>query len=273
MPRPLTSWSGQRVVVTGAARGIGAAIAHRLADLGARVVIGDVLEEQLRDTADRIGAQAIPADLRTTDGVTALVDGSRTALGDIDTWIGNAGVAAGSGLDAPDSDWDLSWQVNVLAHVRAARLLLPTWLERGSGRFVVTASAAGLLTILDQPVYAVTKHGAEAFAEWLAASYGHRGIDVHAICPQGVRTDMYPGTSTGSAGSMGSLAHIIGHDGALEPADVADALVRAVADGKFLVLPHPEVKDYFALRGADTDKWLHGMQRLQARIDEAGVGR
>lgn len=155
----------------------------------------------------------------------------------------------------------------MLAHVRAARLLVPRWLERGTGRFVITASAAGLLTILDQPTYAVTKHGAEAFAEWLAASYGHRGIDVHAICPQGVRTDMYPGPGDNPA------AATIGHDGTLAPADVADALVETLARGDFLVLPHPEVKDYFALRASDTDRWLRGMQRLQARIDEAGTGR
>lgn len=267
MPTPLSSWSGQRVVVTGAARGIGAAIAERLSGLGARVVISDRLDEQLRETAERIGAQPIPGDLGTEDGVRAVVEAALAHLDDIDVWIGNAGVAAGSGLDAPESEWDLSWQINVLAHVRAARLLVPRWLERGSGRFVITASAAGLLTILDQPTYAVTKHGAEAFGEWLAASYGHRGIDVHAICPQGVRTDMYPGPGDNPA------AATIGHDGTLAPADVADALVETLARGDFLVLPHPEVKDYFALRAADTDRWLRGMQRLQARIDDAGAGR
>jgi NAD(P)-dependent dehydrogenase (short-subunit alcohol dehydrogenase family) len=113
----------------------------------------------------------------------------------------------------------------------------------------------------------VTKHGAEAFAEWLAVTYGHRGIDVHAICPQGVRTDMYPGPGNDP------VADTIGHDGALEPTDVAESLVKTLASGEFLVLPHPEVKDYFALRGADTDRWLKGMQRLQARVDQAGGAR
>lgn len=267
MPRPLSSWSGQRVVVTGAARGIGAAIAERLSILGACVAVSDRLDEQLHESADRIGAQPITSDISTEEGVRAVVEAASAGLGDIDVWIGNAGVAAGPGLDAPEADWDRSWQINVLAHVRAARLLVPRWLERGSGRFVVTASAAGLLTILDQPVYAVTKHGAEAFAEWLAATYGHRGIDVHAICPQGVRTDMYPGPG------QDPVADTIGHDGTLAPADVAEALVRSVAGGEFLVLPHPEVKAYFALRGADTDKWLRGMQRLQGRVDEAGAHR
>lgn len=267
MPTPLTSWPGQRVVVTGAARGIGAAVAERLTALGARLVITDLLDDQLRATVDRLQAQAISADIGTVDGVGEVVDAALSTLGEIDVWVGNAGVARGAGLDTPESDWDVSWQVNVLAHVRAARLLIPRWLERGSGRFVVTASAAGLLTVLGQPSYAVTKHGAEAFAEWLAATYGHRGIDVHAICPQGVRTDMYPGPGADP------VADIIGHDGALDPSDVADALVTALAHGDFLVLPHPEVKDYFALRGGDTDKWLRGMQRLQARIDQMGASR
>lgn len=267
MPRPLTSWQDQRVVVTGSARGIGAAIAARLAGLGARVAVTDLLEEQLSETANQTGAQAIPADIATEAGVRAVVDGARRRLGGIDVWIGNAGVARGTGLASPDSDWEKSWAVNVMAHVRAARLLLPDWLERGSGRFVVTASAAGLLTVLGQPSYAVTKHGAESFAEWLAVTYGHRGIDVHAICPQGVRTDMYPGPEDDPA------AAVIGNDGTLEPSDVADCLVRTLATGDFLVLPHPEVKQYFALRGADTDKWLRGMQRLQARIDETGETR
>ncbi|GGB28041.1 dehydrogenase [Flexivirga endophytica] len=267
MPRPLTTWQDQRVVVTGAARGIGAAVAERLLSLGARVVVTDLLEDQLRETADRIGAQPISADISTEDGVRSVVSTAREHLSGIDVWIGNAGVARGAGLDAPDTDWETSWSVNVMAHVRAARLLLPEWLERGSGRFVVTASAAGLLTVLGQPSYAVTKHGAESFAEWLAVTYGHRGIDVHAICPQGVRTDMYPGPGDDP------VADVIGHDGALEPADVADVLVRTLATGDFLVLPHPEVKDYFAMRGTDTDKWLRGMQRLQERIDEAGESR
>lgn len=267
MPRPLTTWQDQRVVVTGAARGIGAAIAGRLAALGARVLVTDLLQHELQVTADHIGAQSLSADISTEDGVRSVVDHARDALTGIDVWIGNAGVARGSGLESPDSDWEVSWSVNVLAHVRASRLLLPEWLERGSGRFVITASAAGLLTVLDQPSYAVTKHGAEAFAEWLAVTYGHRGIDVHAICPQGVRTDMYPGPGNDP------VADVIGHDGALEPADVADALVKAVASGEFLVLPHPEVKDYFAMRAADTDRWLRGMQRLQARVDEAGEAR
>lgn len=258
-------WPGRTVVVTGAARGIGAAIATRLRSLGAEVVASDVREADLLATAERADLYPVVADISTEDGVADLVTRAKSHLGgDIDVWVGNAGVALGEGLDSPDADWSDSWSINVMAHVRAARLLIPDWLERGQGRFVVTASAAGLLTILGQPTYAVTKHGAEAFAEWLSATYGHRGIAVHAICPQGVRTDMYPGPNDGA------LADVIGHDGALQPDDVATSLVDAIDRGDFLVLPHPEVKDYFAFRGADTAKWLRGMQRLQGRIDQLG---
>lgn len=259
----MQDWQGAGVVVTGAARGIGAAIAERLQAEGARLVVADVLAEPLQQVADRLGAHPVAGDAASPEGVRALVDAATDHLGEIDVWVGNAGIARGESLaGSSEQDWADSWQVNVMAHVRAAELLVPRWLERGSGRFVVTASAAGLLTILGQPTYAVTKHGAEAFAEWLAATYGHRGIAVHAICPQGVLTDMYPGPGDGE------LADVIGHDGALQPADVAEALVRTVAAEEFLVLPHPEVKDYFAFRGAQTDKWLRGMQRLQQRVDQ-----
>ncbi|TWE11589.1 SDR family oxidoreductase [Rudaeicoccus suwonensis] len=258
----MADWQDKGVVVTGAARGIGRAIATRLRDEGARVVIADVLEEPLRETAESIGAHAVSGDCASAGGVQHLITQATAQLGEIDVWVGNAGIARGEGLASTEAEWAASWEVNVMAHVRAAQLLIPGWLERGHGRFVVTASAAGLLTILGQPTYAVTKHGAEAFAEWLAASYGHRGIKVHAICPQGVRTDMYPGPGDGA------LAEVIGHDGALQPEDVATALVETIEREEFLVLPHPEVRDYFGFRGANTDKWLSGMQRLQGRIDE-----
>lgn len=259
----MDSWAGQRVVVTGAARGIGLALATRLHQEGARVLLADVLTGPLEQAAADLGVPHLTTDLSTQDGVTALVEAAREMLGGIDVWVGNAGIARGGDLlDATQEDWEASWQVNVLAHVRAARLLVPEWLERGSGCFVVTASAAGLLTVLGQPTYAVTKHGAEAFAEWLAATYGHRGIAVHAICPQGVRTDMYPGPG-------GALADVIGNDGTLEPEQVADALVDAVAHDRFLVLPHPEVAQYYAARADDPDRWLRGMQRLQARVDQS----
>ncbi|WP_026181191.1 SDR family oxidoreductase [Demetria terragena] len=260
----MSTWTDKGVVVTGAARGIGRAIAERLHAEGARLVVADILSDPLAETASALDAFAVSGDCSSDLGARRLVDRAQDHLGQIDCFIGNAGIARGEGLDgSSDDDWADSWEVNVMAHVRATRLLLPGWLERGEGRYVLTASAAGLLTILGQPTYAVTKHGAEAYAEWLAATYGHRGVKVHAICPQGVLTDMYPGTGDGG------LADVIGHDGALPPAAVADALIAAVEADEFLVLPHPEVRNYFAYRGTKTDSWLRSMQKLQQRLDES----
>ncbi|TWP37450.1 SDR family oxidoreductase [Leekyejoonella antrihumi] len=266
MPRRGTdsdsTWDGAGVVITGAAQGIGAAYADRLAAEGARLVLADLKPEGLRSVAERTNAIAVQGDCSTSEGIRQLVDRATEHLGDIDVWIGNAGVDAGQGLHADEASWDLSWQVNVLAHARAARLLIPRWLERGSGRFIVTASAAGLLTVLGSPTYAVTKHGAVAYAEWLAATYGAHGIKVHAVCPQGVQTDMLAGIDEAAAA-------IISADGALQPSDVAQALVDAVERETFLVLPHPQVADYYRYRATHTDKWLSGMQSLQAKLDAA----
>lgn len=255
-------WRGRGVVVTGAARGIGLALAQRLHAEGARLVLADRLAEPLSEAAASLDALAVPGDCASPDGVNALVAAATEHLGAIDVWVGNAGIARTGGLlETDEQDWAASWEVNVMAHVRAAQALLPAWLERGEGRFVVTASAAGLLSVLGQPTYAVSKHGAEAFAEWLSITYGQRGIHVHAICPQGVRTDMFPGPGDDPSASL------IGRDGTIEPERVAEALVEAVAEERFLVLPHPEVADYVAQRGADPQRWLSGMQRLQARVD------
>jgi short-subunit dehydrogenase len=146
-----------------------------------------------------------------------------------------------------------------MAHVRASRALLPGWLERGRGTFIVTASAAGLLTMLGSAPYSVTKHAAEGYAEWLAATYGHRGLVVHCICPQGVRTSMLAGT--------GQAGQVVLQDAAIEPEQVAEALLAGMAEGRFLILPHPEVRGYYELRASDTDKWLRGMSRMQQRIE------
>nr|BFE74653.1 hypothetical protein GCM10020092_079540 [Actinoplanes digitatis] len=181
---------GQRVVVTGAGHGIGRALATRLAAEGAQVVVNDLDAAAATRVADDIGGHAVIGDAASEAGVTALVDAARHHLGGIDIWFANAGIDRGEGLQASEADWAAALDVNVLAHVRAARLLVPEWLERGAGRFVVTASAAGLLTMLGSPTYSVSKHAAVAFAEWLSATYRHRGVVVQAICPQGVRTRM-----------------------------------------------------------------------------------
>ena len=251
---------GQGIVVTGAGHGIGRALAARLAAEGARVVVNDVDAEASGRVAEEIGGYAVPGDAASEEGVAALVDAARAHLGSIDAWFANAGIDRGQGLDAPEADWAASLEVNVLAHVRAARLLVPEWAERGSGRFVVTASAAGLLTMLGSPTYSVSKHAAVAFAEWLSATYRHRGVVVQAICPQGVKTRMLA--------DAGALKDVLSHDTALEPEDVAEAMWQALQDDRFLVLPHPEVGDYYAVRATQTDRWLHGMNKLQRRVDE-----
>jgi NAD(P)-dependent dehydrogenase (short-subunit alcohol dehydrogenase family) len=247
-------------VVTGGGGGIGRALARRLAAGGVRVVVNDLDAGAAAAVAAEIGGFAVPGDAGTEDGIRDLVAAARGHLGEIDIYCSNAGTAAGTGPDTPDEVWQRAWEVNVLAHVRASRELLPAWLERGRGTFVVTASAAGLLTMLGAAPYSATKHAAEAYAEWLAATYRHRGLVVHCICPQGVRTQML--ARSGRAGEtvlMGS---------AIEPEQVADAFWDALAEGRFLVLPHPEVRDYYALRASDTDKWLRGMSRLQQKIEE-----
>lgn len=252
------------VVVTGAGNGIGAAIATKMAQEGARVVVNDIDADGAREVAERIGGHAIPGDAASDDGVEALVTAAREHLGGIDIWFANAGIDRGHGLDAAEPDWAASIEVNVMAHVRAARRLVPTWLEAGGGRFVVTASAAGLLTMLGTPTYSVTKHAAVAYAEWLSASYRHRGIVVQAICPQGVKTRMFD-----AAG--GELQELLSHDKALTPEEVADAVWQGIADDRFLILPHPQVQDYYQFRASKTDSWLNGMNRLQQRLEAKGV--
>jgi len=246
-------------VVTGAARGIGRAIAARLVREGWQVVVADRDADELSDAAAVTGAHAVPCDVATDAGVRGLVEAATEHLGRIDVFFANAGIGLLSGLEASDEDWARALDVNLLAHVRAARLLVPRWLDEGGGRLVVTASAAGLLTMLGDAPYSVTKHGAVAFAEWLSATYRHRGIVVQAICPQGVQTRMLE--------QSGELQALLSRDRAVSPDEVADAVWRALDGDEFLVLPHPEVRDYYTARAAQTDTWLAGMNRLQQKLE------
>jgi NAD(P)-dependent dehydrogenase (short-subunit alcohol dehydrogenase family) len=255
----MSTLDGSGVVVTGAGHGIGRAIARRLSEGGARVVVNDLDAEAAEEVAEEVGGLAVPGDAATEDGVRHLVDTATDHLGEIDVYCANAGVAPEGGPEAPEDAWAQAWDVNVMAHVRASRLLVPRWLERGSGRFVATVSAAGLLTMLGSAPYSATKHAALAYAEWLSATYGRRGIVVQCLCPQGVRTRMLE--ATGAAGD------VLLREGALEPEQVAEALWEGLQDDRFLVLPHPEVHDYYTARASDTDRWLAGMRRLQDRID------
>ncbi|MFI1577325.1 SDR family oxidoreductase [Embleya sp. NPDC020630] len=259
----MTVLAGAGVVVTGGGAGIGAALARRFAAGGARVVVNDLDPDACHAVAADIDAVALPGDAATEAGVAALVSGARAALGgEIDVYCANAGIGAGVGLDAPEEAWEQSWDVNVMAHVRAARLLTPAWLARGRGHLVTTVSAAGLLTMLDASAYAVTKHAAYAFAEWMAITYGAKGITVQAICPRGVRTALLD--------ASGPAARLLLDDDAVEPEQVADMVVDAVAAGApFLILPHPDVARMYASRAADPDRWLAGMRKLQGRLDQA----
>ncbi|UXX92726.1 SDR family oxidoreductase [Streptomyces sp. AD2-2] len=247
---------GAGVVVTGAGGGIGAALARRFAAEGARVVVNDLDGDRAKAVADEIGAVAVPGD------ASAVVGDARDALGGtVDVYCANAGVGSGGSEAAGEDVWAQAWDVNVMAHVRAAEALIPGWLERGGGRFVSTVSAAGLLTMIGAAPYSVTKHGAYAFAEWLSLTYRHRGIKVHAICPQGVRTDML--AATGSAGDL------VLQPTAIEPDVVADALMKGIAEERFLILPHPEVAGYYQARAAEPDRWLATMNHIQQKW-EAG---
>ncbi|MYR62847.1 SDR family NAD(P)-dependent oxidoreductase [Streptomyces sp. SID625] len=247
---------GAGVVVTGAGAGIGAALARRFAAEGARVVVNDLDAAKAEAVAAETGGIALPGD------ASAIVADARDALGGtVDVYCANAGLGSAGTEAAGEEVWARAWDVNVMAHVRAAEALLPGWLERGAGRFVSTVSAAGLLTMIGAAPYSVTKHGAYAFAEWLSLTYRHRGIKVHAICPQGVRTDMLD-----AAGSAGDL---VLRPTAVEPADVADALFKGIAEDRFLILPHPEAAGFYRARATDPDHWLAGMNRIQRTWEQA----
>lgn len=260
----MTRFDGQVVVVTGGGRGIGEAYARRFAGLGATVVVNDLDAEAAHEVARAVGGLAVPGDASTEAGVDLLIGTARSQAGPVDVFCANAGVARGGLEDVDEKAWETSWQVNVMAHVRAAKALVPSWVARGQGTFVSTVSAAGLLSIPGAAPYAVTKHAAYAFAEWLSMTYGDKGIGVHAVCPQGVRTRMLE--DSGDAGKALMEAS------AVEPGVVADALLDAIESGRFLVLPHPEVGPMYAGRAADPDRWLEGMRRLASALPASRMG-
>jgi NAD(P)-dependent dehydrogenase (short-subunit alcohol dehydrogenase family) len=239
---------GAGVVVTGAGRGIGAALARRFAEAGARVVVNDRHPDRAEAVAAEIGGMVL-----TGDASERLVPSARELLGgSVDVYCANAGVMRTGGPEATDDDWTTSWDVNVMAHVRAARDLLPEWLDRGHGRFVSVTSAAALLTLIGAAPYAVTKHAALAFAEWMSVTYRHRGVHVHAICPRGVRTELHAATSA----ELKPKSPVIG------PEKVADALFAGIATDRFLILPHPEVADLVVRRSTDHGRWLSDVNRM-----------
>jgi NAD(P)-dependent dehydrogenase (short-subunit alcohol dehydrogenase family) len=253
---------GKCVVATGAASGIGAALARRFASEGARgVVVADVQEAALAGVAREIGdSLAVRCDVTKESDILALVEQAEARFGPIDLFCSNAGIVVPGGADASDEIWRRSIDVNVMAHVYAARIMVPRMVERGEGYLLQTASAAGLLTQIGSAPYSVTKHAALALAEWLAITFGDKGVKVSVLAPQAVRTAMTMGIPDGG---------VAGVDGMLEPDTVADTVVRGLASEAFLILPHPQVLEYFQRKASDYDRWIAGMKRLQARFGDS----
>jgi NAD(P)-dependent dehydrogenase (short-subunit alcohol dehydrogenase family) len=249
----------QVVVVTGGAAGIGQALCLRFAAEGARgIVVADIDADKAEAVAREIGGLAVTTDVRSEADLANLVQLTLDRYGTIDLFCSNAGILVSGAEDVPDSEWQRIWEVNVMAHVRAARLVLPAMLRQGRGYLLQTASAAGLLTQIGSAPYAVTKHAAVAFAEWLAITYGDRGIKVSCLCPQGVQTAMLHNSPSGMAAFL--------RQGALAPNQVADAVIAGLAEETFLILPHPEVREYLRRKAEDYDRWLRGMRRLQKTV-------
>ena len=250
------------IVVTGGGNGIGRALCRAFAAGGARaIVVADLDAAAAARVAGEIGGTAIETDVAREADVQRLVAQTLDRHGAIDLFCSNAGIAKNGDETAPDAEWARCWDVHVMAHVYAARAVLPGMLARGAGYLLHTVSAAGLLTHPQSATYAVTKHASLAFAEWLSIAYGVRGIKVSALCPQGVRTDML------LRAEAEDRSFLI--DGAVEPEYVADVVVRGIADERFLILPHPEVAEYVRRRATDHERWLRGMRRLRRPDSEA----
>jgi NAD(P)-dependent dehydrogenase (short-subunit alcohol dehydrogenase family) len=246
------------VVVTGAGSGIGAAMARRFArESPAALILADIDLEAVSTVADEAGGVAVLVDVADPEANRDLIQGTEEGFGPIDLFCANAGIGLVGDEQSDIALWERMWGVNVMSHVHAARHLIPSWQARGSGYFLATVSAAGLLTNLKAAQYSVTKHGALAFAEWLAVTYGDSGIRVSALCPQFVNTPLLADSEAFQA---------LGGNHTLEPEDVAEAVVAGIAAENFLILPHPEVAEYFQNKANDYERWLGGMRKLQRTV-------
>lgn len=249
---------GKVIIITGAANGIGKAMAQRFAqEKPAKLILADIDKAGIEALAAEIDcAQAFPCDTSREEDIQALVRATEENEGQIDLFCGNAGILRLGGVDTSEADFQKVWDINVQSHIWAARAALPKMLERGDGYFLITASAAGMLTQLGSLSYSVSKHAALSIAEWLAVTHGHQGIKVSALCPQAVESNM-------TAGTDGSVAGI---DGMLPAQTVAECVVDTLGTEEFLVLPHPNVKQYFQNKANDYGRWIGGMQKLQKQF-------
>jgi len=246
------------IVVTGAASGIGRALAQRFAAEGAKLVVcADRDEPGAKATAEGIGGVAFKVDVSKEADIQGLIETVEKDHGPIDLFCSNAGIGVGGGAETPDEAWQRIWDINVMAHVWAARHLVPRMAARGGGYLLNTSSAAGLLSQIGSAPYAVTKHAAVGLAEWLAITHGDQGIKVSVLCPQAVRTAM-------TAGNPDGVASI---DGMMEPEYLADVVVQSIAAEEFLILPHPEVLTYMRNKTNDYGRWIGGMRKLNRRFN------
>lgn len=266
-------------VVTGGGHGIGRALSRRLHRDGWTVVVADIEGDAANNVANDIGGIPYELDVSDEAALVAMIDAVESDTGPIDLFISNAGVGFGDGESGaiareggmtPVQDrWELSWQVNVMAHVYAARALVPRMLERGGGRFINVVSAAGLLSQVGDSAYTATKHAAMAFAESLAIDYGNKGIAVSAVCPQAVATRLIgiedDAESTEEGGFGGNDI-----DGILSSEEVADIIIDSANEGRFLILTHPQVSGYMQRKAADRDRWIEGMRRFREKVLPAG---
>ncbi len=246
------------IVVTGGASGIGTALCRRFAQESAKAIaVADIDEEGAKAIADEIGGFAIKCDVRKEEEIINVVEQTEKRSGPIDMFCSNAGIATDGIIEVPDEGWQRIWEIHVMAHVYAARAVIPGMIERGGGYLLNIASAAGLLSQIGSAPYSVTKHAAVGLAEIIAISYGDQGIKVSVVCPQAVSTAM-----TRDGGGVASV------DGLMEPETVADSVMEGLEEERFLILPHPEVQTYMERKVSDYDRWINGMRRLQKRYLE-----
>jgi NAD(P)-dependent dehydrogenase (short-subunit alcohol dehydrogenase family) len=260
--------TGRNVVITGAGSGIGAALARRFAAESPKaLVLADINAEGVEAVAQEVGGVAVQTDVGREEEIERLIARATEVGGPVDVFFSNAGIGgAHGGPEIPNEVWDSAWRINVMAHIWAARALLPGMVERGDGYLLSTASAAGILTEVGTMVYSVTKHAAVSVAEWLSINYGDAGVKVSCLCPLGVRTPMLDGALEESTSGAALL-----RDELLEPAEVADVVIDAIRDERFLIFPHPQVAKYMGFKGADNERWMAGMRRMVRQARGAGA--